>query len=295
MKSGEASRTAEYQALFRAVESVRRPVASRLFTDPFAAHFLRPKLRQWVRLASLPFGHPLVRAYADAYRPGVMSSGIARTRLIDDMLLAAVKEGVRQVVILGAGFDCRAFRIPELSACRVVEIDHPDTQAAKKERLGAIIPSLPGNVTFMPADLTVDDLAAVLGTTGLKPGERMFVVWEGVTHYIGEKAVDATLRILAHASAPGSRVVFTYIHGGLIDGTMRFHGGEAMRHVAGAGEPWIWGMYPERLTGYLAERGWTLVEDMSADEYRTRYWGEAGRRMKGFSFYRAALAQKGNR
>lgn len=293
MISGRASRTAEYAAAFRAIETARRPAADRLFEDPFAMHFLSPELQRFVRWSRIPVVGALVRAYIDRRWPGAMTSGIARTRLLDDWLCEALGEGVGQVLLLGAGFDCRAYRMPRLSECRVFEIDHPDTQAAKKKRLLAVIGTLPGHVEFVAADLARQDLSEVLETAGIARGGRCVVVWEGVTHYIGGDAVDATLRALGSTLAPGSGVLFTYVHHALIDGTAPFLGARvSARKVAGDGEPWIWGMDPDQLPGYLAERNFELVEDVGADEYRTRYWGARGRRMRGFGFYRVARARR---
>jgi O-methyltransferase involved in polyketide biosynthesis len=119
------------------------------------------------------------------------------------------------------------------------------------------------------------------------------VIWEGVAHYLGEAVVDGTLRALAELLSPGSLLAFTYIHSGLLDGTLHFPWAEwAMKGVAREDEPWIWGMEPARMPGYLSERGFELVEDLGADDYRARYWGARGRRMRGFGFYRAALAKR---
>jgi methyltransferase (TIGR00027 family) len=292
VKPDVASRTAEYAASFRALESVRRPSRSRLFEDPLAIRFLAPGRRRLVRLAGLPLFGAVVRAWVERRWPGAMTSGIARTRLIDDWLRQALQDGISQVLLLGAGFDCRAYRLRELEHCRVVEVDHPATQAVKREHVVRALGRLPEHVTFVGADLTREDSRRVLGATGLDARERVVVLWEGVTHYLGEAAVDATLRALADTSAHDSRVVFTYLHRGLLDGTAEFEGARAsVEQVAGDGEPWIWGMEPERMPAYLAERGLQLLEDVGAEEYRVRYWGERGRRMRGFTFYRVAMAQ----
>src|SRR5271156_2784398 len=118
----QSSRTAEHMAFFRALES-QRPPRQRLFSDPYAACFLSRPFRRALRLASLPVLSRAVPWLADMIVPGARSSGIARTRWIDDALVAALAKGIRQVVILGAGFDCRAFRIPELRAARIFEVD----------------------------------------------------------------------------------------------------------------------------------------------------------------------------
>lgn len=292
MKESQASRTAEYAAAFRALETTKRPARARLFEDRFAVHFLSPEKQRLVRWSSLPFLGHLLRYYIDRRWPGAMTSGIARTRLIDDLLLAAIRNGIRQILILGAGFDCRAYRLPELAGCRIVEIDHPATQQMKREILSRIIGVVPDRVAFVSADLTQQGLHEVLETAGLAWEQSTFILWEGVTHYLGEAAVDATLRVLSTMLVPGSHLLFTYLHGGLLDGTADFDGSNVSRErVAGDGEPWIWGKDPALLPDFLADRGYRLLEDFGANEYRIRYWGDRGRRMHGFAFYRVALAE----
>src|SRR5215472_5637038 len=126
MNDHHVSRTAEFMALFRALESTS-PAEQRLFTDAFAQRFLRPSLRLLVWVARLrPLG-VLAKLLLDWRWPGARTSGIARTRFIDDALLSALHEGFEQVVILGAGFDARAYRLPDMEKIRVFEVDHPDT------------------------------------------------------------------------------------------------------------------------------------------------------------------------
>ena len=291
MKPHEASRTAEFQAGFRAMETVRRPASLRLFEDPLSITFLGPAPRRYVNLASIPILGRFVRSIVEWRSAGAMSSGIARTRLIDDWLRDSMREGIRQIVLLGAGYDCRACRLPELTHCHVIEIDHPATQAAKKGRLQGLLGSLPGNVTYLAADLTTERLEEVWGRAGLDRNARVFVLWEGVAHYLGEAAVDATLRALFGLCPPGSLLAFTYLHRGLLEGTLTFDRAHvAQARVAQGDEPWIWGMDPARLPEYLADRGFRLQQDFGAEDYRKMYWGYDARRYRGFGFYHAALA-----
>ena len=295
MKEGRASRTALYAAGFRAVENVRSPANSRLFEDPYACHFLDSKLRRYVRLAATPIVGGIARDYIELMSAGAMSSGIARTRLIDDYLLDSLKNGISQVVLLGAGYDCRPYRLKELKNCSIVEIDHPSTQAAKVDGLKRIMNALPGHVQFLGADLAVDELELILQSSNLELKRPIFIIWEGVTHYIGGAAVDKTLQTLSRLAAAGSRLVFTYIHNGLLDGSVDFEKSRIpLKRVTVAGEPWIYGLNPAILPAYLKSRGFSLIEDLGADDYRTRYWGGAGAKIHGFSFYRAALAEVDN-
>jgi len=130
-----ASSTAEYMALFRALESTRPPEV-RLFDDPYAVRFLRPSLRAVIRISHSRLGRALVQAAIDFLWPGARASGVARTRLIDDALVGASRDArIEQVVLLGAGFDCRANRLSLGPALEFLEVDRPDTQEVKRERL----------------------------------------------------------------------------------------------------------------------------------------------------------------
>ena len=285
------SRTAEVVALFRALETLE-PARERLFADPYARPFLRPAARLLVGLAGLPPVRRRVLRVIDRKWPGARTSGVARTRLVDDCLRRALTDGTRQVLILGAGFDARAWRMPEMAGARVFEIDHPLTQAEKRRRVGqaAARQSL---VTYVPVDFNRQTLDAELRRSDFDVDARTFVLWEGVTNYLTDAAVDVTLRAIAALVPRGSELLFTYVHRGLLDGSVPFDGGPGMlERVRNAGEPWTWGLDPREMPAYLAARGFTLDEDLSADDYRARYFGEAARSMKGYSFYRAVLARR---
>ncbi|HET9266444.1 MAG TPA: class I SAM-dependent methyltransferase [Vicinamibacterales bacterium] len=285
------SQTAEVMALFRALETLESP-RNRLFADPYATRFLRPAGRLLLLLARLqPIRRRILRII-DRKWPGARTSAVARTRLVDDLLRHALKNGARQVLILGAGFDTRAYRIPEIATARVFEVDHPLTQAAKIRvisRAGA----QRATVTHVPVDFTRQTLDAALRGSDFDVDARSFVLWEGVTNYLTEAAVDATLRAIFASVAPGSELFLTYVHHGLLDGSRRFDGGaEILERVREVGEPWTCGFEPREMPAYLVARSFALLEDLSADEYRSRYFGGAAGSMKGYSFYRAVLARR---
>jgi O-methyltransferase involved in polyketide biosynthesis len=146
----------------------------------------------------------------------------------------------------------------------------------------------------MDADLTLQDLSDVLESAGFDRNQRAFILWEGLTHYLGEVAVDSTLRTLARTATPGSRLLLTYFHGGLIDGTVEFDAHDSPVSRSGATASRGSGGWTRRACGCLAGRGMELLEDLGADEYGGRYWGGRGRRMRGFALYRVALAQVKN-
>jgi methyltransferase (TIGR00027 family) len=286
-----SSQTAEVMALFRALETLESP-RDRLFADPYAECFLRPAARLLVMFGRWRPTRALVLHIVDREWLGARTSAVARTRLVDDLLRRALKNGARQVLILGAGFDARAYRIPEIAAARVFEVDHPLTQAAKL-RLLSRVAAQPTAVSHVPVDFSRQTLDVALRGSGFDGGVRSFVMWEGVTNYLTETAVDATLRAIAAWVPAGSELIFTYVHRGLLDGSVAFDGGaEILERVRRAGEPWTCGFDPREMPAYLAARNFALIEDLSADEYRARYFGDAARSMTGYSFYRAVLALK---
>jgi methyltransferase (TIGR00027 family) len=285
-----ASFTAQVMALQRAFETAQPP-SRRLFDDPLAPRFLSAPLRLAAELARLPVVGPVVPAVYDRIWPGPRPSAVARTRLIDDTVRTAVEGGARQLVVLGAGFDSRAWRLPELAGARVVEVDRPDTQAAKRAALGRAGQPL-GPVTLLAVDFEHDDLVAAVRGTAFAADQPSLFVWEGVTNYLSPTAVDRTLADVRALSCPGSQLVFTYVHRGVIDGSVHFPEAKRwMGGVAGVGEPWTFGLLPETLGGYLAERGFELVWEVSTAEAGRRYFEPRGRPDRGSDLYRVALAR----
>jgi methyltransferase (TIGR00027 family) len=293
MKEGHASRTAEYMALFRALES-SLPAGRRLFDDPFARDFLGPSLAFVVRLGNLPGLRELVLRIIDRRWPGARSSGVARTRFIDDAVGAALEEQLEQLVVLGAGFDSRAYRLPCLHKTSVFEVDHPDTLRRKRTALTRALGVFPHHVRFVSTDFNQDDLEQAMAAAsggGYRESARTLFLWEGVTNYLTEAAVDATLRWCSRA-APGSRLVFTYIERAVLEHPQSFFGTEKLfATLEAAGEAWTWGIEPCALPEFLAQRGLSLEQDVGAEEYRRLYWGERARNMRGYEFYRIAVAR----
>jgi methyltransferase (TIGR00027 family) len=244
-----------------------------------------------VNLSRLPFVSALISRYVDFRLPGARSSAIARTRLIDDALGDALASGNPQVVILGAGFDCRAYRLPYLSRTTIFEVDQPATRSAKLARLRHVLPRMPDNVRFVEIDFNRQELTEVLMQSGFEPSQRAVFLWEGVTNYLTAEAVDAVLRCVATCT-PGSQIIFTYVHSGVLDGSVYFEGAQRIRRdVAQLGEPWTFGLDPSRAAEFLRERGLCLDRDLSASEYRQVYFGKAARAMRGYDFYHVAIAR----
>lgn len=289
MKRFQPSRTAGYMAFFRALESAR-PAHVRLFNDPFAPQFVPPYLRRAAWLSRFPVLAGLVNRYVDLRLPGARTSAIARTKLIDDAMRDALAHGISQVVILGAGFDCRAYRLPQLSKTTIFEVDHPATLATKLNCLRQVLSKTPDNVRYVEIDFIHQTLSEVLARAGFPSSLPAFFIWEGVSHYLTPEAVDSVLHFVA-SCAPGTRLIFTYIHAGLLDGSVPFKAGARLLHdFVNIGEPWTFGLLPDRVAEFLLKRGLCLDRDLSASEYRNLYFGDAARGMEGYEFYHLAIA-----
>jgi methyltransferase (TIGR00027 family) len=277
-------------ALFRALESLR-PRSRRLFADPFAREFLRPSLRIVIGVARVPGVGAAIPWIIDRRWPGARSSGVARTRFIDDVLLRALQEGVEQVVILGAGFDCRAYRLPGMDRVRVIEVDHPDTLQAKRERLERLLGGRPKHVHFVAVDFNTEHLEDTVSAPVFEAHRKTFFLWEGVTNYLTAPAVDATFRAML-GLAECSQVLFTYVDKAVLETPGSFEGTNSLNEILGrAGEHWTFGFDPSELPDYLEKCGFRLVEDIGSMEYRARCMGANGQSQRGYEFYRLALAE----
>ena len=202
---------------------------------------------------------------------------------------SALADGAQQVVLLGAGYDSRPYRIAGGERARVFEVDHPSTQAVKRSRLARMRPPA-RNVAWVPVDFLRESFGEALVRAGYDTGASAFFIWEGVSNYLTAQAVDATLRWVAANSAEGSTLSFTYVHAGLLDGSVRFPGAEPwVQAVERAGEPFTFGVDPAGLAGYLAQRGMRVLSDVSTAEALAQS-AAAGREAPPPAFYRVALA-----
>jgi methyltransferase (TIGR00027 family) len=205
MDVDRASRTAILVCQGRAAADGR--LAKDRFADPIAGTLLREQERvpvRWVREGAAPHGwgerieFEMVRASSEVIVP--------RTVAIDDAVRAWP---ARQLVIVGAGLDSRAWRLPELAGVAAFEVDHPASQDDKRSRVGDLKP-VAASLRFVPVDFTRDRLDTALGAAGHVAEEATTWIWEGVVPYLTRAEVAATLQAIGGRSAPGSRLVVNY-------------------------------------------------------------------------------------
>jgi methyltransferase (TIGR00027 family) len=269
-----------------------QPEDTRLFDDPLAYALLPLGWRLLLRLAYLPGLRGAVLSMRERRMPGSLGGILCRTRYIDDVLQRSLAGGLDQVVILGAGFDTRAYRIAGMDRVRVFEVDLPGACKAKRSRLESVLGRMPRHVALVGMDFDRQDLGEMLCASGFQTGQRMLFIWEGVTQYITAEAVSHTLEFISRVSGAGSSIVFTYVRRGIIDGTDRPEWMGSFLVLAGKlGSPMIFGLDQAELEPYLLERGLELVEDVGAADYQEHYLRPLGREMNVFDGERAAFAR----
>lgn len=223
--------------------------------------------------------------------PGGWISLQCRKRYIDDLLREAVRQGLDAVVILGAGYDTRGYRVDELAGVPVWEVDLPDNIAIKEQALRRCFGRTPPDVTLVPVDFEADDLMDCLSRSGFDTDMRTFFVWESVTMYLSEASVRRTLRALGRSTA-GSRLAFTHFRGDFVDGTA-LHGADAayQKFVVNRGL-WTFGVNPAEVPALLGEYDWHVVEQIDPEQYRDRYLKAAGRDQPVSPIERAVYASR---
>jgi methyltransferase (TIGR00027 family) len=261
MREGKPSQTAAMVAFLRALADLG-VTSARGFQDPTAQHLLPAPWSQLLALLRRSARRrPLSESLANA-RQGADLLAL-RTLTIDAHLRDALAQGARQVVILGAGLDGRAYRLRELSNVRVFEVDHPSTQAWKRRR-AAVLPALAKSLTFVPVDFERDSLDAALTRAGHEPGVPTVWLWEGVVMYLSSTAMRATLRVLAARSAAGSTAIIQY--------NTRPSGPHALSLLLRFWkEPQISLHTPEVMAAELGAVGFHVIADSGTDDWARRF------------------------
>ena len=270
MRANQRSRTAEWIAAMRAAHlRYDRPV---IFEDPLAIH-LTSRGWRWI-VDHPPLYRLVVRATGLARARGAI---LARARYTEDRLEAAVRSGIGQYVIVGAGLDSFAWRRRDLAGkLMVLELDHPASQLAKRQRLARSGFPIPQNLELIPVDLGQSSVAAALGRSGYRREARGFFSLLGTVQYLPREAVTATLRSIADVAAVGSELVLSYIQPReAFEPAQRSAFDRMLRFAARQGEPFMSLLDPDSFPAEVCALGYRLVENASPREQAASYF--AGR------------------
>jgi len=286
-----ASKMAVYKAFNRAIES-NRPAGKRLFHDPYAKAFLSPSLKFVLWLHGLPFFNWFAYWYVEKLYPGTLTSGAARTRLIDDLIISSVQDhGVNQVMILGAEFDCRAHRLEENGRVQFVEVDRPEMQDAKQQILSQLSGMRVKHVDYVAMDLHTQSPGEVFPPLLLRPHYKTLFLWESVTNYLTGAMGDKMFRYF-QGFPEDTRVIFTYVDKRILENPGIFIGASNMtRLLKKSNDYWSFGLDPGSMKDFLHTYNMELEEDIGTTDYRKRYFGKGAGRMKGYEWYRVVVAR----
>ena len=264
MQLGKPSRTALAAAFHRAAHQVLEQ--GRIFADPLALAILGADAQTITRQAEeKPSGRRMRLFIA------------VRTRFAEDALAVAVERGVRQLVVLGAGLDTYAYRNPFGDRLRIFEVDHPATQAWKRQLLHEAAIPLPSSLTFVPVDFERQTLAERLAATSFDRTQQTFFTWLGVVPYLKKEAIWSTLAFIA-TLPNGAHVVFDYADPpASLSPEIRARHERRARRVADLGEAWVSYFEPDRLHANLVAVGFSEIEDLGPAQIVARYFpGRAG-------------------
>lgn len=281
MDANKASMTALAASLIRALHtrSDPAPIIDDPWGDRFVPQYMLEALYQRALAesgSSAPM-QPTRGEVVDAYlrANAAYTAVVTRTRYAEDALHAAVDRGTTQYVLIGAGFDSYALRVPvSAQHLAIFEVDHPATQGLKMLRLRECGVDTPARLQFVAADLSSETLTNALSRTAFDHSAKSFFSWLGVSMYLTREANMNSLRSIAACGAPGSELVFTYLDQSYFDSGVKLSSDAAIRlraMVASMGEPFVSGFHPHELEHDLAQVGLELLEDLADRELVSRY------------------------
>jgi methyltransferase (TIGR00027 family) len=289
MARNPAAQTAFGPMVQAAIEQYEPP-QRRLVSDDLALSILPAGQRALVRMMRWALLRRLTIWAGERTVPGSWALITCRKRYIDDKLNEALPS-IDAVVDLGAGLDTRAYRLARRSDIPVFEVDLPVNVARKKAAVRRALGAVPPSVHLVPLDFERDDLIGTLTGNGYRPDARTFFIWEGVTQYLTEDAVRATLGALQTAAA-GSRLAFTYVRRDFIDGVNMYDAAMLYKRFRQRKQVWRFGLDPDEVAAYVGEYGWRLAEQAGPDYFLQHYIEPAGRNLPASQLEWSAYAEK---
>jgi len=264
MHESRASRTAFRVAVRRAAHQVLdRP---KVFDDPLAVRVVGEEAVSRIAGETSPAESAVARARRAFFA--------VRSRYAEDELARAVANGIRQYVVLGAGLDTFAYRNPfAAQGLRVFEVDHPATQAWKRELLEAASIAIPADLVYVAVDFERQTLADSLRQASFRLDQPAFFSWLGVVPYLSETAFQQTVSLVG-AMPPETGMVFDYsVDPAALTPVERAALDALARRVSAAGEPFQLFFQPDDLCQRLARAGFRCIEDLGRDQINARYFG----------------------
>ena len=272
--------TAQGVAKQRLIETIAGPEKS-VINDPYAANFVMGS--GVIKL----MGHRLNVWLTSKLAPGFHEHLISRTRFVDDLIEKSAKEGIEQYVILGAGYDSRAYRLNLPNSLKIFEVDQPEVSDIKLSKLPKDLPNLK-NVRYVNVDFSYQTLREELITAGFDKAKSTIFTLEGVAQYITNEALNSTLKELSSVTE-GARSIFfmSYVNELLNEDPAACFGKGYPNPIkkanlikslsAKVGEPWISFYRDEELESILSQNGYSITENVTLEDLNSLYFSTVGR------------------
>jgi methyltransferase (TIGR00027 family) len=268
--SGVPSRMAEGIAMQRFAETSKNK-ENRICSDPYAIHFIRPEIIEFGK--NNPEEAKKLVEQMEQLLPGLSSSIIARVRYFDDYLKTCLKNSIKQLVILGAGYDTRAYRIEELkNIIEIYEVDHPSTQKFKKDIIKKLFEN-DDHVKYVPIDFETQKIDEELPKYGYRSDLKTLFIMEGLSMYIPQAAVENTLSFIKTNSKKGSSIILDFYPESLANGTNTERIAINIRdYLIKLGEPLKFGIEEKDAEKFLKTRGFNNITLVDANKYKKLYF-----------------------
>jgi methyltransferase (TIGR00027 family) len=266
-KNQKLIKSAQTVSFLRAVANTESDVTIR--SGDYLAKNLLDKKYKWL-IRTTP--HRFLKALIHLTAPGTYCSMISRTKHFDTTLLAEIDHGIKQVVVLGAGYDTRSYRfMDQLKNINIFEVDLPVTQFGKRSRLMRTCKFVPDNLRFIPVDFNKEQWEKALIKNGFSPYLKTLFLWEGVTYYLPENTVQQVFQFV-HSCAPGSSILFDYALKTFVNGDQSTYGGKQFANwLKKINEPFLFGLDPSETREFLFKNSLNLVTDFGPDEFEKKY------------------------
>ena len=283
MKQNNPSLTAYKVAMMRAAHQILDN--PKVFEDPIALSIIGTRGASEIRSKKRTFKSTLHRY--------LRAMVVARSRFVEDELSAAIKRGVRQYVILGAGLDTFAYRNPYIAkGLRVFEVDHPATQEWKRQQLNATEIRIPETLAFVSIDFESQLLVDRLRKAGFRTDEPSLFSWLGVTMYLTRETMMATMELISSSTTSGSEIVFDYVITPSSQNLLRRLVFRLISNrVERAGEPWKSFFEPDSLVMDLKAIGFPQAENIGPEKINALFFRDRGDKLMVGNFGHLMKAQ----
>jgi len=263
-----ASSTAKMVCYYRAIAHHEEELD--FGPDYLADQFISPKNR--AKILDPTQRILLIEAFPDKE---IYPYFICRTKHMDRFYQAAIKNKIEQIVILGAGYDTRAYRFPTAPNSKVFEVDVDSTQNAKRKYLALSDIEIPENLSYLSINFNKQSLKDELLKVGFDSSKKTYFLWEGVTPYLDASAVTATLSFIKKYSAKGSQVAFDYIYDWVLQDELKNAVVKnSVAYVKSKGEPFTFGIPEDGILSFLSKNGFSVVGHWNQNQFANDYLDE---------------------